>query len=419
MKKQTLKTEKKENIKEKTNINVLISGTGNINIEKDDKDSFKIVGERLLNIPSEEMDFKLEKEARSKANKFIYTQLANKLEKSIRTENLILLTGAGSSIECGGPSMPGLWKITSKDSNITQNWEDLLNASGYKPKKGKENLEELLSNLQAITHAYEINKEGKDFSEIIKKIENKILEECEKVKIDEKSSHVRFLMRILRGRSISTPRLKVFTLNYDTAFEQASTKIEAVLIDGFSFSSEKTFKSTEFDLDIVQRERSRIHNEENFYKKVFQLYKIHGSVNWRFDSIKKEITKDNGKGNRVLIYPNSSKFERSFEMPFFEMISRLQAVLRSENTTLLIVGYSFGDEHINRIIEESINNNLNLEVFIIKPTLSGEKIDEYIERVNKGSKNIHLISSTFEQFANGMPDAKIGQTHLEEDNEMI
>ena len=169
----------------------------------------------------------------------------------------------------------------------------------------------------------------------------------------------------------------------------------------------------------MQRERSRIHHEENFYKKVFQLYKIHGSVNWRFDHIKKEIKKDTEKGSPVLIYPNSSKFERSFEMPFFEMISRLQTVLRSENTTLFIVGYGFGDEHINRIIEESINNNLNLEVFIIKPTISGKKIDEYIEKVNKGSKSIHLISSSFEQFANGIPDAKIGQTILDEDDELI
>ena len=400
-------------------INILISGTGNILIDKESDDSFVIVSDKLTNIPKEERTFDSEKEAKDKANKFIYTQLSNKLEKSIRTENLVLLTGAGSSKECGGPSMSDLWRITSEDTEVTSNWIDLLNSSGYKPDEGKENLEELLSNLQAITHSHEINKKGESFSEVIEKIENKILKECEKVKIDEKSSHVRFLMRVLRGRSVSTPRLKVFTLNYDTAFEQASTKIEAVLIDGFSFSSEKTFKSTEFDLDIVQRERSRIHHEENFYKKVFQLYKIHGSVNWRFDPVKKEITKDTEKGSRVLIYPNSSKFERSFEMPFFEMISRLQTVLRSENTTLFIVGYGFGDEHINRIIEESINNNLNLEVFIIKPTIGGEKIEEYIEKVNKGSKNIHLISSSFEQFANGMPDAKIGQTILDENNELI
>ena len=32
-------------------------------------------------------------------------------------------------------------------------------------------------------------------------------------------------------------------------------------------------------------------------------------------------------------------------------------------------------------------------------------------------KNIHLISSTFEQFASGIPDAKIGQSYSEENIE--
>ena len=227
MKKQTKKTIEEE----KKITKILISGTGNILIDKENETSFVLILDKLTNIPIEERTFKSEEEARNKANKFIYTQLSNKLEKSIRTENLVLLTGAGSSKECGGPSMSDLWKMASEDTSITSNWEGLLVSSGYKPEKGKENLEELLSNLQAITHSHEINKKGESFSGVIEKIENKILKECEKVKIDEKSSHVRFLMRVLRGRSVSTPRLKVFTFNYDTAFEQASTKIEAVLID--------------------------------------------------------------------------------------------------------------------------------------------------------------------------------------------
>lgn len=404
---------KKEN---KSNISILVSGTGNIFIEKNDESSFKIKS-RKSPTTSEQEVFASEGDAKKKANQLAYKQLTSRLEKSIRTENLVLLTGAGASMECGGPSMLSLWATVSSDNTITSDWNKLLKSAGYRSEAGKENLEELLSNLQTITYAHKINKDqGEDFSVIIKKIEKKVVAECQKVDIKEKSSHVRFLKRILKGRSLSSTRLKVFTLNYDTAFEQAGEKIGAVVIDGFLFSFNKIFKSTEFDLDIVQRERSRIHNEENFYNKVFQLYKIHGSVDWKSDKLTGEISKDRTTKEPVLIYPNSSKFEKSFEMPFFEMVSRLQNVLRKENTTLFIVGYGFGDEHINRIISESIKNNLNLEIFIIKPTLSGEKINEYIEDIEKGSKNIHLIGNTFEQFSSGLPDVRIGGLFLDEEN---
>lgn len=394
---------------EKTTIDILISSSGNISIEKEATDSFSIKSDKLL-VDTEKQNIKSEVEARTIANKLVYKQLGSKLEKSIRAENLIVLTGAGSSKECGGPSMADLWEVTSKDTSIVPDWSKLLVSAGYNPEVGQENLEELLSNLQTINHAHKINpSSGEDFSTIIKKIEGKVLIECQKVLIDEKASHVRFLTRVLKGRSISNPRLKVFTLNYDTAFEQAGDKIGAVVIDGFLFSSNKSFRSTEFDLDIVQRERSRIHYEENFYNKVFQLYKIHGSVDWTSDKTTNVILKDGKTTDPVLIYPNSSKFERSFEMPFFEMVSRLQGILRKENTTLFIVGYGFGDEHVNRIIEESIRNNLNLEVFIIKPTLSGKKITDYIESIKRGSMNIHLIGNTFEEFSTGLPEVKIGE----------
>lgn len=411
-------TEKITVIKEENRtVKLLISGTGNVYIEKEKEDSFKITADKLSSIASEEKTLELKKEdAINEANKLIYKQLAAKLEKSIRAENLVLLTGAGASKECGGPSMANLWKATSEDNSISSDWKKLLVSVGYKPEVGKENLEELLSNLQTITHAHEINNtQGEDFTKIIEKIERKILEECKKVKITDKSSHVRFLTRILKGRSVSSQRLKVFTLNYDSAFEQAGDKIEAVVIDGFLFSHSKSFKSSEFDLDIVQRERSRIHNEENFYSKVFHLYKMHGSIDWESDK-NGIITKDENTTDPALVYPNSSKFEKSFEMPFFEMISRFQGILRKENTTLFIIGYGFGDGHINRIIEESIRNNLNLEVFIVKPTIEDGNIDEYIEAVEKGSMNVHLISNTFEQFSSGLPDVKIGNRSLKDEN---
>lgn len=386
-------------------VQLLISGTGNINVEKESETSFKVAPNKST--PTEDKTHSSFEEAKEYGNSLLYQQLSRKFEKSIRSENLVLLTGAGASMECGGPSMQELWKIVSEDTSITTDWATLLKSAGYTPEAGKENLEELLSRLQTLTRAHNIDsKNGGDFAETIQKIESKILEECKKVEIGDSSSHVRFISRVLKGRSTTNPRLKVFTLNYDTAFEQASDKIGAVVMDGFLFSYNKNFKSLEFDLDIVQRERSRIHNEENFYSKVFHLYKMHGSVDW--DSDEGVIQRSENPTKPALVYPNSSKFEKSFEMPFFEMVSRLQDVLRKENTTLFIVGYGFGDEHVNRIIEEALRNNLNIEVFIVKPNLNDDNLRNYVEKVGKGSMNIHLIGNTFDELSTGLPDVKIG-----------
>lgn len=409
--KKTTKKEKESNVGTVSQypIRLLISGVGNISIEKESETSFKVTTDKSAQV--EDKTCSTLEEAKKHANTLLYKQLAKKFEKSIRSENLVLLTGAGASIECGGPSMLGLWKIVSEDTSITTDWGALSTSAGYAPETGKENLEELLSRLQTLTRAYEINSgNGSDFGETITKIEAKILEECKKVKIEDGSSHIRFISRILKGRSTSSPRLKVFTLNYDTAFEQTGDKIKAVVLDGFLLS--KNFKSVEFDLDIVQRERSRIHNEENFYSKVFHLYKMHGSVDW--DSSGETIQKNGIPSNPALIYPNSSKFEKSFEMPFFEMVSRLQSILRKENTTLFVVGYGFGDEHVNRIIREAIKNNLNLEIFIVKPNLSDDRLLSYIEEITKGSKRIHLLGNTFDELSAGLPDVKIGESLFEE-----
>ena len=133
---------------------VLVSGMGSVHIKKEREGVFMIASDAF---PDEEKTEFSEEEAKNKANQLVYKQLANKLEKSIRAENLVLLTGAGTSKECGGPSMADLWRITSEDKEITLNWNKLLESAGYKPESGKENLEELLSNLQTITRAYKIN----------------------------------------------------------------------------------------------------------------------------------------------------------------------------------------------------------------------------------------------------------------------
>ena len=148
-----------------------------------------------------------------------------------------------------------------------------------------------------------------------------------------------------------------------TLFENAWNKLNYTIIDWFSFSLPRTFNWTNFDLDIVKRNKNYLEKEDNFEKKVFHLYKLHGSINWDEDKDWIITQIDNAKWK--LIYPWSSKYEESYDMPYFEMISRFQQELRKENVTLTIIWYSFSDNHINSMIKEAFKTNPSLNLVIV------------------------------------------------------
>jgi hypothetical protein len=359
----------------------------------------------------------------SKNKKFIkeeglenaYKEIEQELKNAVLSENVIVFAGAGSSIGrdgIGGKSMKDLWEEVETNLKGFDRVLEILSKETAEQSFFKEkNLEELLSRLQIEKQA-RANK-GIDFDSIEKvvvEIEKVIEEKC-KFSLPDNFPHEGFLKKLIKARKKSSPRLKIFTLNYDTCFEEAGDRIGAVVIDGFSFASGGKFKSNNFDLDIVQREQSRIHKEENFYDKVFHLYKIHGSVNWEKPSDKNfEVVKKQSPKTALLIYPNSSKFESSYQMPFFEMISRFQMALRTQNTALIIIGYSFGDNHLNQMIEEALRSNFNLKVFVVSSSIkepTGDEDKTFREKMfNLAARHsgLTLIADSFDNFSHNLPE---------------
>ena len=55
-----------------------------------------------------------------------------------------------------------------------------------------------------------------------------------------------------------------------------------------------------------------------------------------------------------MIYPNSVKDRETAEYPYVELFRDLAAATSRPNSTLVTYGYSFGDEHINRVIEDML-----------------------------------------------------------------
>lgn len=320
--------------------------------------------------------------------------------------NVIVLTAAGTSIDSGGKTRPQLWDEDCKKE--IEAFKDIKNFAEFSEKK---DIEGLLS--QIILHE-KLNGEFKENAK--KNLEKAIVKACNLKIKDGDKTHEEFLKKIT-ARKPSDPRVKLFTLNYDLLFEEAANKSGFTIIDGFSFSHPRIFSGRYFDLDIVNRERTRIKNEESFEPKVFHLYKMHGSLNWCKND--NQIEQKENSEDPLIIYPASEKYESSYEQPYFEMMSRFQQALRKENTLLIVIGFGFQDKHIQSVINEAVDQNNSFQLVIVKNKRSngsGIKIEDFkqffIDHERKTIKrNVTIIYDSFKEFVKKYPS---NNTYLDE-----
>lgn len=94
------------------------------------------------------------------------------------------------------------------------------------------------------------------------------------------------------------------------------------------------------------------------------LFKIHGSINWvekesnnklftiqelqdvSFDKLKYEAN--------YMIYPSPLKQNASLGSPYADLFREFQKRITQKQSTLVTMGFSFGDEHINNIIYQAL-----------------------------------------------------------------
>ena len=60
---------------------------------------------------------------------------------------------------------------------------------------------------------------------------------------------------------------------------------------------------------------------------------------------------------------NERKYISSRKAPFIAYLDRFRKYMLENEKVLLILGYSFNDEHVNEIIINGLNNNTRLSVF--------------------------------------------------------
>lgn len=333
--------------------------------------------------------------------------------------NVVVLTAAGTSMDNGdedksGKTREGLWDycITEIDA-----FTDSITDFKTKPFYASKDIEGLLSHIILFE---KLNGEVKKGDDVLREaLELKIAEAC-RLELQPQAPHKDFLNK-LTARKSSDPRIQLFTTNYDLLFEKAANQGGFVVIDGFSFTQPRKFSGRYFDFDIVNREKTRIKQEESFVSKVFHFYKLHGSLNW-FKDKSGNIEQQDNPSKPLIIYPASEKYESSYEQPYFEMMSRFQQALRKENTLLIVIGFGFQDKHIQNAIIEAVEQNPSFQLLIVHYN-STKGIDTscfkpfFVDEVMKQVKrNVNIVFDTFSGFTKNYPS---NNTYIEPNKEAI
>ncbi|CAM9274450.1 SIR2 family protein [Acinetobacter bereziniae] len=351
-------------------------------------------------------------------NENFETDIKGKLKAALQMPNIMVLAGSGTSLGSvvNGPKMWDLWRACTTDD-----METISNAcfteSKFNPQiDANQNIEVCLSHCEAYLQVGENIDRTKVF---INKCKEIILDKCRFItdKNAQLIGHKEFIRKLARRKSKDT-RVKLFTTNYDTCFEDAAGLLGITVIDGFSFSMPRIYDARFFDVDIVRRNTTTSSTNIHYLEGVYQLYKLHGSTNWSRDKDSSYIIKqaENVKADdSCMIFPAKGKYQQSYIQPHLELIARFSQSLREPNTCLIITGFGFNDDHLSEPILSAILSNPHLKVIIVSPSIESDfskvppdtsKYWNIFKKIADDRKNdeIFFLNCDFQQFSSLIPD---------------
>jgi len=229
--------------------------------------------------------------------------------------------------------------------------------------------------------------------------------------------HKQFLKKILT-RPLNLRRPKIFTTNNDLVIEMAMDELGIMYLDGFVGTARRTFRPECYNYDFYFPSTStegKVHRVDQ----VIHFYKLHGSINWvkSYDSPQniygietkdiKTIEKEDKYGD-VMIYPTPLKNEFTLDFPYSDLFRRFAEAITQPQSVLVTIGYSFSDEHVNRIIYQALTIP-SFTLLIVDPVV--DKNEEIKRLITLEDSRIHIVSGldigTFENFTKKLlPDIK-------------
>lgn len=193
----------------------------------------------------------------------------------------------------------------------------------------------------------------------------------EKNNSDVLNSYENFILAVSdvlnNANSRQTPReATLFTTNYDLFIEKALDSVlentSLVFNDGARGYFNRYLDGSNYNKSVSYRGLNNNYIDE---LPSLSLIKPHGSVNWERADGDKIVIKNRVVGNPVVVPPTGYEDEATFlNNHFHDMLRIFQLELDKPQSVLFVVGFSFQDKHIGKMIRRALKNReLVIECF--------------------------------------------------------
>ena len=292
----------------------------------------------------------------------IEESLSQCLSQSKRPLGLLLGAGCPSSIQVENgegdlqpliPDIAGLTAIVNRSLASSQSNYGALLSRLSEDLDREPNVEEVLSHVRGLAQivgkhqVHDLDKNAIDHLE--KTITDQI---TQTVTVDLPTSHTPYddLANWAHAVVRDLP-IRIFTTNYDLLLEAAFERNNAPFFDGFVGAKEPFLDTASIEADDLPPRWTRI-------------IKLHGSSNWvvRSDGRVVRMTANAGEERR-LIHPSHLKYTESRRMPYLAMLDQLRDFIKLPSATLVTVGYSYRDDHINDLLGQGLRGNASAKIF--------------------------------------------------------
>lgn len=226
-------------------------------------------------------------------------------------------------------------------------------------------------------------------------------EECTEIFTESNDEMNRLFSNWLRKHNANENTLRFYTLNYDRNFKVIAFKNGICdMFEGFDCDESPPIGENR------RANVSRIISDFNCHCH----YNLHGSIYWEpkpigkfYNSelilqsiphlpinLSKQPSVQIEKGKNILmtnIITGYQKAQKGFLVPFKQMQSAfdLDCINADE---IYIIGYSFGDEHINMSLRTALKYNLKLKIYIVDPLYDGRGEKKGLEILQSKFRNV-------------------------------
>ncbi len=309
----------------------------------------------------------------SRANEFTQ-RLEAKIAEQLKAQRVGYLLGAGSSY-LDGNGYPLAFELWDKIKDIITDID-----------KRDEIQAKLDASATGIENALDLLDAGNPIEGPHRHLVADAIAELFRPMSPSLDDHIEFVKRMAQR---SDPGTKVFNLNYDPLIERAAEYVRVRLCDGFSGHEDAFFMPSMFEERIGRIRGGFKRKQFEATAKPIQLFKLHGSIGWyqcNVDGIRRRAfgSPIPATTQRLMIPPQHRKAQDTMIQPYASLWSEFRGALGQDSNPLnrlVCIGYGFGDEHVNTLLENALVQP-NFTVLIFTKELSDGAWDRWRTKTN-------------------------------------